>query len=206
MPQFEFGANWEVFIESISEERIAAAELSLGRMLGSVSVDGISFLDIGSGSGLFSLAAHRLGALVHSFDRDSLSVACTKKLYELYASNDSKWTVEEGSILDSDYLNNLGQFDVVYSWGVLHHTGDMWSALENAARLTAAGGHLFIALYNDQGRASKRWTLIKKVYCSLPRFLKWLVLFPCAIRLWGPTMVRDLIRLRPFQKIGRAHV
>ena len=78
------------------------------------------------------------------------------------------WTVEQGSALDDDYLSRLGSFDVVYSWGVLHHTGDMWSALGNAERLVAPGGRLFISIYNDQGLRSRIWRLVKLVYNALP--------------------------------------
>ena len=79
--RFEFGRNWLSFLGSLTEERIAQAEDSLRDMLGSDAVKGKSFLDVGSGSGLFSLAAMRLGASkVHSFDYDEQSVECTKEL------------------------------------------------------------------------------------------------------------------------------
>ena len=94
-------------------------------MLSVNALEGKSFLDIGSGSGLFSLAARRLGARVHSFDYDPQSVACTRELKRRFYSDDAEWVIEEGSALDTAYLSGLGQFDVVYSWGVLHHTGDM---------------------------------------------------------------------------------
>jgi 2-polyprenyl-3-methyl-5-hydroxy-6-metoxy-1,4-benzoquinol methylase len=103
-------------------------------------LDGKSFLDIGSGSGLFSLAARRLGARVHSFDYDQQSVACTAELRRRYFPSAGDWVVERGSALDRDYLARLGTFDVVYSWGVLHHTGDMWRALENVKPLVAERG------------------------------------------------------------------
>ena len=108
--------------------------------------------------------------------------------------------MEQGSILDSDYVKVLEQqADVVYFWGVLHHTGDMWTAVRNAVSLVKPDGYLFIALYNDQGRASKFWKIIKKMYCALPGFLRWIVVIPCAIRLRGPSIVRDFIMLHPFQ-------
>jgi 2-polyprenyl-6-hydroxyphenyl methylase/3-demethylubiquinone-9 3-methyltransferase len=125
-----------------------------------------SFLDIGSGSGLFSLAARRLGAKVHSFDYDPQSVGCTQELKHRYFPNDSNWTIEQGSVLDVDYIKSLGQFDIVYSWGVLHHTGAMWQALENASLPVADRGQLFIAIYNDQGGPSRRWRKVKQFYCS----------------------------------------
>ncbi|WEJ13728.1 class I SAM-dependent methyltransferase (plasmid) [Sinorhizobium sp. M103] len=123
-----------------------------------------TFLDIGSGSGLFSLAARKLGARVHSFDYDPQSVACTRALKQRYFPESTDWLIEEGSVLDADYLRRLGQFDIVYSWGVLHHTGAMWQALENVDGNVSKNGKLFIALYNYQPLTSKYWTHVKRLY------------------------------------------
>lgn len=170
--RFEFGKNWSAFLSVLDDERIAIAEASLKEMLGCDSLAGKTFLDIGSGSGLFSLAARRLGAKVHSFDFDSSSFACTKELRCRYFAGDDDWTVEQGSALDREYVESLGKFDIVYSWGVLHHTGKMWEALANAAIPVAMQGKLFIAIYNDTGSQAKRWHWIKQTYCRLPRVLK----------------------------------
>jgi 2-polyprenyl-3-methyl-5-hydroxy-6-metoxy-1,4-benzoquinol methylase len=170
--RFEFGDNWNKFLQNLNEDQIASAETSLRTMLELPDLAGKKFLDAGSGSGLFSLAARRLGAQVHSFDYDPQSVACTKELRRRYAQNDPWWRIEHHSVLDADYLSSLGQFDVVYSWGVLHHTGAMWQALDHVHRSVADGGLLFIAIYNDTGTQSARWRGIKKLYNSLPRFLR----------------------------------
>lgn len=138
--RFKFGANWSRFLEVLNEERIACAEQSLCKMLGATDIVGKRFLDAGSGSGLFSLAARRLGATVHSFDFDPTSVACTRELRQRYFPEDDCWVIDDASVLDKDYLATLGQFDVVYSWGALHHTGAMWVALENVVPLVAGGG------------------------------------------------------------------
>jgi SAM-dependent methyltransferase len=199
--RFEFGKNWAAFLTSLTDRRIEEAELSLKNMLGITTLAGASFLDIGSGSGLFSLAARRLGARVHSFDYDPHSVNCTRELQRRYFPGDNLWVVESGSALDENYVRSLGQFDIVYSWGVLHHTGSMWLGLTNAALPMKPGGKLFIAIYNDQGTASRRWKKVKQMYNELPRPLRFLVVWPSFWVLnWRP-LVKDFLRLRPFYSI-----
>ncbi|HKA89900.1 MAG TPA: class I SAM-dependent methyltransferase [Haliangiales bacterium] len=160
--RFAFGRNWRRFLARLDDERIAEAERSLTAILGDVS--GKRFLDVGCGSGLFSLCARRLGATVHSFDFDRDAVSCAEELRARYFPDDPRWTAEQGSILDDGLVERLGQFDVVYSWGVLHHTGDLWRALENAARLVKPGGLVWIAIYNALGPVTQGWTAVKRAY------------------------------------------
>src|SRR5215470_13639149 len=188
--RFEFGENWSRFLEGFRDEQADTAESSLKRMLEIDSLAGRSFLDIGSGSGLFSLAARRLGARVHSFDYDPQSVACAAELRRRYSPGDDGWVVEKGSALDADYLAGLGDFDIVYSWGVLHHTGRMWQALENARLPVAPGGRLFIAIYNDGGSKSRRWARIKHAYNHLPRLLR----APFALLAMTPNETKAFVR------------
>jgi 2-polyprenyl-3-methyl-5-hydroxy-6-metoxy-1,4-benzoquinol methylase len=195
--RFEFGENWSRFLNVLDDERIVRAEESLRQMLEVEHLEGKTFLDIGSGSGLFSLAARRLGARVHSFDYDPSSVACTRELRRRYFTKDSDWIIEEGSALDLDYVKSLGQFDVVYSWGVLHHTGNMWQALDHAQLPVKPNGKLFIAIYNDEGSRSLRWKWVKKTYNDLPRFLR----PPFALAAVAPdeakALIRALLKLKP---------
>lgn len=199
--RFEFGKNWSAFLSVLDDERIATAVESLKEMLECDDLAGKTFLDIGSGSGLFSLAARRLGAKVHSFDFDSNSFACTQELRNRYFPNDPNWRVEQGSALDAGYVVSLGKFDIVYSWGVLHHTGDMWRALENAVIPTTDGGKLFIAIYNDTGSQAKRWHWIKKMYCRLPLVLKTPFAIAVILPDEGKSLLKSLITLRPWNYI-----
>ncbi|MBZ0116452.1 MAG: class I SAM-dependent methyltransferase, partial [Sandaracinaceae bacterium] len=164
----EFGSNWQRFAKELDEPRVEGAKRSMAASLGVESLRGLSFLDVGGGSGLHSLAARLLGARVHTFDYDPASVECARALRDRYRPDDADWTIEQGSALDPDYLARLGTFDVVYSWGVLHHTGEMWKALDLVAERVKPGGRLFLALYNDQGRWSRWWTLVKKTYVQSP--------------------------------------
>ena len=150
----------------LSPQRIETATSALREMLQVESLAGKTFLDIGSGSGLSSLAAWKLGASVTSFDFDPSSVACTTEVRRRYAPDSTNWTVQTGSVLDPSYMTALRQFDVVYSWGVLHHTGHMGLALDHAAQRVVPGGQLFIAIYNDEGGVSAFWTRVKRLYCS----------------------------------------
>jgi len=156
----------------MDDERIERAIDSLRESLREQDLTGKRFLDLGSGSGLFSLAAHRLGASVVSIDDDADSVACTRKLRDTYGQAEPAWKVIQGSVLDQGLIESLDEADVVYSWGVLHHTGDMQRAIELAASRTAPGGKFLISIYNDQGGASARWLKLKTFYNRLPRFLR----------------------------------
>jgi 2-polyprenyl-3-methyl-5-hydroxy-6-metoxy-1,4-benzoquinol methylase len=199
--RFEFGDNWRRFLSVLNEERIVEAERSLRSMLGVEDLHGRTFLDIGCGSGLFSLAATRLGAeRVHSLDFDAASVACALELRRRFGA-DATWTIEQGSVLDDDYVAGLGAWDVVYSWGVLHHTGDMQRALANAARPVDDGGRLFISIYNDQGARSRIWRASKRRYNAVPARLQ----RPYAAAVMAP---RELLsfgyataRLRPWDYV-----
>ena len=178
--RFEFGKNWKRFLSILNEAHINEAEESLCEMLEYKDLKGMRLLDIGSGSGLFSLASRRLGARVLSFDFDPQSVACTLELKNRYFPGDHNWIIEENSVLDETYLKSLGTFDIVYSWGVLHHTGNMFKALHNAQIPVEDNGLLFIAIYNDQGFISKFWRKVKRLHCSgLPgKIITILIFYP----------------------------
>jgi len=203
--RFAFGENWRRFLSILDETRIRAAEASLLDLLGRERLDGLRVLDIGSGSGLFSLAFRRLGATVHSFDYDAESVACTGELRRRFHADDPAWVVERGSVLDSEYLKLLGTFDVVYSWGVLHHTGAMWQAIENAAGLVAPGGTLAIALYNRQRLLTPLWSAVKRTYVRLPKPCRPLLVWPYLLYAGLASAGADVLRGRAPWSRWRVH-
>jgi SAM-dependent methyltransferase len=158
---FAFGKNWASYSELVTESQIAEAESWLNRLLGD-SIRGKRFLDIGCGSGLHSLAALRLGATeVVAIDLDTDSVATTRKMLSKFAPG-SQWRALEVSVFDLS-RSGLGEFDVVYSWGVLHHTGDMYRALSCAAESVAPKGVFAFALYRAT-RLCGFWKWEKKRY------------------------------------------
>ncbi len=174
---FSFGKNWKDFLHTLNQKRIEKAEQSLTDFLGGKeSVSGKTFIDIGCGSGLFSLAAHRLGAKkVVSVDIDRFSLECASFLKK-EAGNPPHWDIISGSALDTNFLHSLGTFDIVYSWGVLHHTGNMYHALTNIFPIVKETGKIYVALYNDNQRffegTSSFWVQAKRIYNRSPWVLK----------------------------------
>jgi 2-polyprenyl-6-hydroxyphenyl methylase/3-demethylubiquinone-9 3-methyltransferase len=194
--RFAFGRNWTAFLASVDEKRIEKSCAALRDLLRVDSLRGKRFIDVGCGSGLSSLAALRLDAEVFGFDYDRDSVSASRALKQKFAADDRRWRIEQGSALDGGYLGTLGQWDVVYSWGVLHHTGAMWEAMDNISRLVAPAGQLAVALYNDQGYISQRWKRVKASYVAHPWMRPLLVAFSF-VRIWGWTMLLDLRHLQP---------
>lgn len=196
--RFQFGKNWKNFSSTITSDKIQYAIVSLSEWFGQEGVQNKTFLDAGSGSGLFSLAACRLGASkIRSFDYDKDSVECSKATRDKYNKNKStEWNVSEGDLLNPGFVQGLGSFDIVYCWGVAHHTGNMWKALENLTYAVKPEGHLFVALYNDQGFLSQYWLIVKKIYNSLPGFLKEIFLVPFYAYFFFGYLIMDLLRLR----------
>ena len=183
---FAFGDNWAEYARDVSQEHVDEAIAGLVRLLGSTDLSGKRWLDIGSGSGIHSLAALKLGASeVLALDLDSMSVETTRRLLQTHAA-DSAYRVEAISVFDL-HPDVMGTFDIVYSWGVLHHTGDMYRAIRQAAAMVAPCGDLVIALYHETWLCPL-WTAEKRWYSQASSrnqaFARSLYIAIAALRCW----------------------
>lgn len=164
---FSFGRNWQKYLRRLDEARLAQARESLIESLDGEHLGGKTFIDAGCGSGIFSLSALQLGAVhVTSIDVDPGSIDCAGQLRKRAQAWDS-WEIQRGSLLDPEFVATIAPADVVYSWGVLHHTGAMWDAIANTMRLVRPGGQLCLGLYREPSRVSAHMAL-KRAYNSLP--------------------------------------
>jgi SAM-dependent methyltransferase len=171
---FDFGENWDHYSRTVLDEpRLTAAIDSLTGLIGPERLAGASFCDVGSGSGLFTIAAGKLGvARALGFDVNPTGVEVAHRNLERFAPElAGRIAFRQGSALDAGFVGTLGRFDVVYAWGSLHHSGSMWPAIETVAPLVAPGGVFVLALYNRHC-TSPIWTLIKILYNLSPGILR----------------------------------
>jgi len=161
---FAFGENWASYAKLIDRQRLDEARVALIRLLGEDGLRDRTMIDIGCGSGLHAAAAQTLGARsVLGIDIDPNSVGAAQQVFAALGTQD-KCSARQCSVFEADKAG-LGQFDVVYSWGVLHHTGAMYEALTRAAALTAPGGVFAFALYRKT-RLCPLWTIEKRWYAK----------------------------------------
>jgi SAM-dependent methyltransferase len=178
--QFNFGENWAQYSDhAITPERLEQARKEFAELLAGIELQGRTFLDIGFGQGFSLLSAAELGARVVGCDINPVCGEVLERNRRHFPRVRAPIDAVIGSILDPGLIGRLQAhpafgdqgFDVVHSWGVLHHTGDMRTAIANAARLVRPGGHFVIAIYNRHW-SSPSWRVIKKLYCYAPRPLQ----------------------------------
>ena len=179
--QFNFGKNWKNFSEfALSGKKIENARKNFKNLFENITLENKTFLDIGFGQGLSLLIANENGARTFGCDINPLckEVLDFNKL-KFSITNDIPLIV--GSIIENSTIDKIQQsnnnqlFDIVHSWGVLHHTGDMWKAIETTQKLVNENGILVLAIYNKHF-TSKFWCRIKKIYNSSNRVIRTLLL------------------------------
>jgi SAM-dependent methyltransferase len=205
---FDFGKNWASYAELLDQGRIDEAIRGLERLCAG-RIDGKSFLDIGCGSGLHSLSAAKLGASkILGVDLDADSVGTTRAVMAQHARN-ATWEAREASVFDLSAAE-LGQFDVVYSWGVLHHTGDMYRAIKCASAMTKPGGQFIFALYRktrwcEFWKSEKRWYAKTSSASQRRAQAVYLGLFRTALALQGRSYRRYLDSYQSNRGMNFAH-
>lgn len=177
--QFAFGRNWQQFVEhALTPEKIEQARQAFRQLCVGVTFEGRTFLDIGFGQGLALCLAQEMGAVVLGIDIDDDNVPSLQKTLASFHSSCAP-RIRIASILDRAFVEELrrsGQFDIVHSWGVLHHTGDMWQAICNAADLVKPDGCFILSIYNRHW-SSPLWRLVKWSYNHAPRVVQRLFIF-----------------------------
>jgi 2-polyprenyl-6-hydroxyphenyl methylase/3-demethylubiquinone-9 3-methyltransferase len=176
LKRFEFGANWISYSRNaLTKERIESARSDFNDLFDTIPFRGKTFLDIGFGQGLSMLCAREKGANVTGCDIDPKcgeAFALTEKAF----GAGKPVTLVTGSILSEATVaalrkKNSRGFDIVHSWGVLHHTGALHVAMETACSLTARNGYLVIAVYNRHW-SGPYWKAIKRAYGTVPPFMQ----------------------------------
>ena len=173
---FDFGKNWRAFCDNaLDEKRFASAFESLEQLIPAGRIKGSSFLDIGCGSGIFAIAASLAGA------RKVIGIDMSKESIETSTGNKQRFAAQNDvsfhhkSIFDPD-VPQLGNFDIVYSWGALHHTGDMYRAIDIACGLVEPGSLFVVAIYNRHWSCGI-WKIVKWLYNKVPGFAQRLMVW-----------------------------
>lgn len=188
---FSFGKNWTDFLEKFDDKKIEAAKKYLIEFLGwEEKIKWKTVIDFGSGSGLMSLGYVMAWAKkVTSIDIDDASIACTEFLRKKYNISEDVWEIKKWSVLDSPFIESLGKFDIVYSWWVIHHSGDMWKGLENITSLVIEKWQLYVAIYNESKilleGTSPFWVKMKRFYSSSKLFRPFIKFFYTAYLITG---------------------
>lgn len=170
---FDFGENWEKFsIGTLNSAKFLECKNSLASLIGVQNLNGLSFLDVGCGSGVFSISAKELGAAkVVGIDVNPKCIATSKRNQEVLLGKTSGIAFVLLSVFDEAGVRNLGPFDVTYAWGSLHQTGDMWRAVDIASQTVKKEGLFVLALYNKHFTAPF-WDAVKYVYNYSPSWMK----------------------------------
>ena len=184
--QFDFGSNWKEFsAKALSPEKIQQARNDFQTLMAGINIRGVTLLDIGFGQGLTLLISTELGAITAGCEINPISIEVLEFNKQKFPKiKDCSIPIITGSILDPKIISDLKKvdflhgnlYDIVHSWGVLHHTGNMWEAIKITSDLVKPNGHFIISIYNRHW-TSKIWLLIKWLYNKSPQIIKKLLVY-----------------------------
>ena len=149
-------------------------------------LEGKTVLDGGCGSGMVSVAFATLGA-------DVTGVDVTRQCVENGRKNAQRFGVECRFIqADLVTLSLDDQFDIIYTWGVLHHTPDAEASFHSLATHLKEDGDIIIAVYL-RTPLSGFWNSIRVFYQRSPSMLKTVTRKTTAALLAGVDMAKRLV-------------
>ena len=128
-------------------------------------VKGKKVLDAGSGSGMVSIAFAVMGASVTGVDITSKCIENGRKRAKAFGV-ECRFVQSDLTMLD---LHE--DFDIIYSWGVLHHTADAKASFFRLVEHLRPGGEIIIAVYLRTAFSSF-WNFSRVFYQSSPGFAK----------------------------------
>jgi ubiquinone/menaquinone biosynthesis C-methylase UbiE len=132
---------------------------SFGRYVDFDGLSGKDVLEVGCGSGIAAQMLAEAGANLTAVDLTPWAVATTRRRLNAFGLDG---TVQEADGEDLPFEDT--SFDLVFSWGVIHHSSDMDQALRELVRVLRAGGQIVLMVYN-------RRSLFYVTYKGFQRFL-----------------------------------
>ncbi|MFQ6107920.1 MAG: class I SAM-dependent methyltransferase [Candidatus Aminicenantales bacterium] len=134
-----------------------------------------SVLDAGCGTGVFSIIFARMGALsVVGIDISKRSLERAQRQADQLGLQNA--TFQKVNMLRLPFTDAC--FDIVWSWGSVHHTADPFGCLAELIRVLKPGGSLLVAVYRRTGLTFLHETLRKglirlpsKYWIPFSRFL-----------------------------------
>ena len=150
------GTQTREYFEAIENKRYAL-EPEIHQFAQFSRYHGKEVLEIGVGMGTDFLQWNRAGAYATGVDLTEECVALTRARLLVFGFPD------EGRVLQAD-AENLpfadSSFDLVYSWGVIHHSPNTRKALEEIVRVMRPGGEGKVMIYN-------KWSAVSLMYWCL---------------------------------------
>lgn len=110
--------------------------------------EGKKVLDLGCGGGRWSFGLASLGAEITAVDVNKSALRSTEEALKPFSSKKHRFILSQIETLDAVLPND--NFDLVWSWGVIHHCSSFTKALRTAGNYVKDGGLLYLYLYGRE--------------------------------------------------------